>query len=261
MSETERKPPLLSIVIPAYNEADNLRSDRLERLEKYLTNEPYESEVIVVDDGSADATADLLTEFCSAHPRFSLLRKSHRGKAHAVASGVLAARGEYVLFMDMDLATSLEHIREVLTTLQNGEADVAIASREIRGSRRLDAPLPRRLLGKAFNLLVQALLLPGLWDTQCGFKAFRREVARELFNGLVVFASSEDIVGPRVTAFDVELLVAARRRGYRIKEQPVTWRHTKTTGVDILREPFRMLRELLWIWLTDRRGRYRPTAK
>ncbi len=261
MSKTERTPPLLSIVIPAYNEVDNLRSDRLERLEKYLTNEPYASEVILVDDGSADATADLLTQFSGAHPRFSVMRNSHRGKAHAVTSGVLAARGEYVLFMDIDLATSLEHICEVLTTLQNGEADVVIASREIRGSQRLDAPLPRRLLGKAFNLLVQALLLPGLWDTQCGFKAFPRQVAQELFGSLVVFASSEDVVGPRVTAFDVELLVAARRRGYRIKEQPVTWRHTKTTGVNILREPFRMLRELLWIWLTDRRGRYRPTAK
>ena len=258
MEKNDSKAPLLSIVIPAYNEADNLQSDRLQRLEECLMHEPYESEVILVDDGSLDSTADLLTQFSSRNSRFSVLRNSHRGKAHAVSTGVLAARGDYVLFMDMDQATSLEHIGEFVDILKKGESDVVIASRELHGSVRLHAPWLRRLLGKMFNLLAQALLLPGIWDTQCGFKAFRRDVAQELFQSLVVFGSGEDVKGPRVTAFDVELLVAARRRGYRIKQQPVTWRHTKSAGVHVLREPYRMLRELLLVWLADRRGRYQP---
>lgn len=251
-----RERPVLSIVIPVYNEADNIQRGNLQRLEEYLSQQPYGSKVIVVDDGSTDATVALVEECARKSARFTLTCNEHRGKAFAVTTGVLAAGGDYVLFMDMDLATSLEHIGQFLTTLQRGDADVVTASREARGSVRLDAPWTRRLLGKTFNLLVQALLLPGLWDTQCGFKAFSREAAQDLFKSLVVFALSQEVQGPRVTAFDVELLVLARRRGYRIKELPVTWRHHRTRRVNVVRDSYRMLREVLLIWLNDRRGKY-----
>ena len=257
MEPTEgRERPVLSIVFPAYNEADSIQRGNLQRLEEYLSQQPYGSEVIVVDDGSTDATVALVEECARESARLTLIRNEHRGKAFAVTTGVLAAEGDYVLFMDMDLATSLEHIGQFLTTLQRGDADVVTASREARGAVRLDAPWTRRLMGKTFNLLVQALLLPGLWDTQCGFKAFRREVAQDLFNSLVIFALDQEIQEPRVTAFDVELLVLARRRGYRIKELPVTWRHHRTHRVNVVRDSYRMLREVLLVWFNDRRGKY-----
>jgi glycosyltransferase involved in cell wall biosynthesis len=254
-------PPTLSIAMPAYNEAENLSSGQLALLDRYLSEALPNSEVIVVDDGSEDSTAEVVAEFCLDHPRFSLIRNPHHGKAQAVSTGVLAARGKYVLFMDMDMATSIEHIDEFVTALEDGQADIVIASREGRGAVRRNAPWARRFLGKGFNLLVQALILPGIQDTQCGFKAFKREVAQELFGSLVVFNDAEDVVGPRVTAFDVELLVAARRRGYAIRQQGVTWTHTRTRRVNMLREPWRMLRELLLVWANDRRHRYHRTPE
>lgn len=251
--------PVLSVVLPAYNEASNIRSDRLERLDQALFRLGYDTEVILVDDGSEDKTADLLEEFARAHERFAVVRNPHKGKAHAVSTGVLRGRGEFVLFMDMDLATSLDHIGPFVEELRKGSADLVIASRELPGSVRRNAPLIRRVLGKGFNLIIRVLVLPGIRDTQCGFKAFRREVAQDLFSHSVVFsATPEAVKGPRVTAFDVELLVLARRHGYRIEQMPVIWTHTKTRGVRVFRESFKMLREVLTIWLYDRRGRYKP---
>lgn len=255
----EGEEPLLSVVIPAYNEAPNLRRGVLEELARYLGSRPYPSEVLVVDDGSQDETAGLVEEFCRGHPTFQLLRSDHGGKARAVVAGLRAARGRYVMFMDMDLATSLEHIDELVAALEGG-ADVVIGSREMRGSVRIGTPLSRRLLGRGFSLLIRALLLPGLSDTQCGFKGFRREAARELIEAMVVFRERAPVSGPRVTAFDVELLVAARERGWRIREIPVTWRHFKSPRVSLLREPLLMLREVLAIWWARLRGRYRPRS-
>jgi len=255
----EQKVPLLSVVLPAYNEVANVRSDRLQRLDESLSALGYESEVLLVDDGSEDATADLLEEFAGSHPRFSVIRNPHKGKAQAVSTGVFRAGGDFVLFMDMDMATALDHIGPFVDALQSGEADLVIASRELPGSARRHSPRTRRVLGKAFSLIVSALLLPGIRDTQCGFKAFRREVARDLFSHSVVFSSRpETVKGARVTAFDVELLVVARRHGYRVKQMPVVWTHTRTGGVRVLPESFKMLREVLTIWLYDRRGRYKP---
>ena len=147
------------------------------------------------------------------------------------------------------------------SVLEEGDADIVAASREAPGAKRLNAPLLRRFLGKGFNLLVQALLLPGVTDTQCGFKAFTKDAARELFGSLIVFDDRREVVGPRVTAFDVELLVAARRRGYRIVQRGVIWRHTHSRRVHVVKEPVRMLRQLLSVWLNDRRRRYhRPSG-
>ena len=252
--------PLLSIVIPAFNEEDSLRRGVLRQLADYLATQEFSWEVLVVDDGSADATADIVESFAAENPSFRLLREKHRGKVDAVRAGILAAHGRYQLFMDMDLATSIEHIPGFLGELQRG-ADLAIASRAAKGAVTVGAPASRFLLGKGFNYLVQALLLPGIQDTQCGFKAFRADVARGLFESLLVFEESAATTkGPRVTAFDVELLVLAARRGYSISEMPVRWQYYKTRRVNPVKDAYRMFREVLHVWLNDRRGRYRLAA-
>lgn len=248
--------PAISVVLPAYNEERNIRQGTLSTAVDYLRGQGYKYEMIVVDDGSGDRTAELVEAFVEREPGTRLIRQGHQGKAYAVASGVEAARGRYVLFMDTDLSTSLEHLADAIKALDEG-ADIVLGSREAKGAVRIGAPWTRRWLGKAFNYLIQLLLLPGFDDTQCGFKGFRREVAQELFRSLIVFASSErDVQGPRVTAFDVELLVLARRRGHRIKQIPVTWRYVHTRNVRPMVDSYRMLREALLIWLNKVRGRY-----
>ena len=205
--------PRLSLVIPAYNEASNLRRGILEQVAEYLAGLPDPYEVLVVDDGSQDETASLVEAFAREHPAFALLREPHRGKAMAVRAGVLAARGRYVLFADLDLSTPLSYVQPFLELLDGGW-DIVIASREAKGGARLGVPFQRRAMGKVFSLLVRLLLLPGIHDSQCGFKAFRREVAHDLFQSLRVFqAEAGQISGPRVTAFDVELLLVARKKG------------------------------------------------
>ena len=252
--------PLLSIVIPAFNEEDSISRGVLRQLADYLAAQAFTYEVLVVDDGSDDATAELVESFAAENPSFRLLREEHRGKVDAVRAGILAAGGRYHLFMDMDLATSVEHIPEFLRELQRG-ADVVIASRATKGAVTIGAPASRFLLGKGFNFLVQALLLSGIQDTQCGFKAFRADVARGLFNSLLVFEDSAGTTrGPRVTAFDVELLVLAARWGYSIHEMPVRWQYYKTRRVNPVKDAYRMFSEVLHVWLNDRRGKYRLAA-
>ena len=246
MEPTEgRARPVLSIVIPAYDEADSIRRANLQRVEEYLSQQPYGSEVIVVDDGSTDATVALVEECARESARLTLIRNEHRGKAFAVTTGVLAAEGDYVLFMDMDLATSLEHIGQFLTTLQGGDADVVTASREARGAVRLDAPWTRRLMGKTFNLLVQALLLPGLWDTQCGFKGLTAKAVESIFPKLTIDQ----------WAFDVEILVIAKKNKYKLKEIPITWMNDPESKVK-LKGMVRMLKEILQIKLNLIKGKY-----
>lgn len=246
--------PQLTIVIPAYNEAANLRRGVLKQVKAAVAALPFDAEVLVVDDGSEDETAVLVERFCRSSPGFRLLRNVHTGKAGAVAAGMLAGRGSYLLFMDMDLATPLRYIPEFVERLRRG-SDLVIASRDAPGGSRRDAPHLRRLGSSVFRLIVRAALPFAVADSQCGFKMFRRNVARDLFTSLQVFRSPKSVRGPRVTAFDVELLVLAHRRGYRIEEVPVRWRHRASDRVT-LRDAYRMLRDVLVVWANDRRGAY-----
>ena len=256
--------PLLSVVIPAYNEAPRLPAT-LPQVVGYLSGAPYTWELLLVDDGSGDATLALLTATADEHARaggqgtIRVLAEPHRGKAAAVRAGVLAARGEAILFADADLSTPLNTVEAMLPLLkgQGGNADLVIGSREGIGARRHDEPYYRHLMGRVFNTLVRLLAVPGIHDTQCGFKLFTRAAGHDLFRRLRLYGDDAPVVrGPLVTGFDVELLFLARQRGYRIVEQPVQWHHVPTSNVDPLRDAYRMLRDVIRVRLNHLKGAY-----
>jgi dolichyl-phosphate beta-glucosyltransferase len=233
----------LSVVIPAYNEEDRLPGT-LERVLAYLDSQSLVFEVLAVDDGSGDRTAELVKQISARDERVRLVREPHRGKGAAVRSGALAASGQRVVFCDADLSHPVEELTH-LVALLNG-AQVAIASREGQGSNRIGEPIYRHLMGRAYNFIVRMLAVPGVQDTQCGLKCFTRQAARELF-------ARQRVEG---FGFDVELLFLARKRGYRIREVPVTWRHVPASRVDPVRDTLRMLADVVRVRLNDLRGRY-----
>jgi len=255
-SAQKQEAPLLSVVVPAYNEEENVRRGALQEVVDYLSSQKYVSELIVVDDGSEDDTAALVEEVSSRYPFVSLLRTQHGGKAAAVTAGVFAARGTYISFTDMDQSTPIRFVEDALRELQAG-SDVVIGSRWRKGAARLGEPLVRHLLGRMFAPLVRILLLAEITDSQCGFKSFSGKVAHELFSNMKVFSiGPQGAMGPMVSAFDVELLVLAKKRGYRIKEIPVIWRHVSTRRVSPFRDAYRMLKQVAQVWLNNVRGRY-----
>ncbi len=249
-----RSPIFLSIVIPAYNEAKRLPRT-LEQIHTYLQEAVHRwqvgreaIEVIVVDDGSTDGTSELAKTFADRLPNLTVLRHlPNRGKGYAVRRGMLAAKGQFRLFSDADLSTPIDELDKLLPFLLSGEADVSIASRGLPQSQLLvRQPWHREMLGRLFNLVVQALATPGIWDTQCGFKLFRGEVAERVF-------ALQTLDG---FAFDVEVLYLAGKFGYRIVEVPVRWLNDPNTKVQALRHGFQMLRDLLIVRLNDLRGCY-----
>ena len=236
--------PRLSIIVPAFNEARRLPAT-LDRLVSFAESRPFVTEVFVVDNASTDSTKAIVTEFVSRNPVIAYLHEATRGKGAAVRNGVMAASGDYIIFCDADLAVQIEEADNFLPP-RLPDCDIAIGSREAEGSRRYGEPFYRHLMGRVFNLAVKALLLPGLQDTQCGFKCFRREVARDLFPASTVLGWS----------FDVEILHIARLRGYRIVEVPVQWYYGEESKVRPLRDTWRMLNEILKIRENGRRGLY-----
>ncbi|MGE5506961.1 MAG: dolichyl-phosphate beta-glucosyltransferase [Chitinophagales bacterium] len=239
--------PFLSVVLPAYNEERRLPAT-LARVLEYLAASPYTHEVVLVDDGSRDSTPQFIAGACAAHASVrGIYLTPNQGKGAAVKAGMLAAQGEYLLFSDSDLSTPIEEVEPLLARLQSQKAGVAIGSRRLPESNLIiRQPFHRRVMGAGFNLLVQALALPGLHDTQCGFKLFTRAAARDIFPRLTI-----DRFG-----FDVEALYLARRFGHRIVEVPVTWRDAADSKVSPLRDSARMFGDLLRIRLNDLTGRY-----
>lgn len=213
-------PPSLSVVIPAYNEARRLPAT-LERVRAHLGGAKRVFEVVVVDDGSSDGTADAAR---AAGEAVRVLRhEPNRGKGYAVRRGMLAATGERRLMTDADLSTPIEALARLEAEIDRG-VDVAIGSRAVAGARiEVHQPAYREAMGRLFNVLVQALLLPGLADTQCGFKLFTAAAAATAFGACRLDGFS----------FDVEALYAARRRGLRIAEVPVVWRNDAASRVGL----------------------------
>jgi len=226
---------VLSVVVPAYNE--ELRLPRtIEQIEAYLAGRKLDHELILVDDGSADGTRRVMEAAARAHPAVRIEVLPHnRGKGRALAVGVEAARGDQILVTDADLSTPIEELEKLQAGLAGG-AGVAIASRAMKGSRvEVSQPAYRVLMGKGFNLIVQAVLLPGIWDTQCGFKLFRGDVAHSVFENLVTDGF----------AYDPEVLYRARKQGVKIVEVPVVWRNSAPTKVRPFKSSFDMLRHVI----------------
>jgi glycosyltransferase involved in cell wall biosynthesis len=250
--------PLLSIVIPAYNEAGRLPAT-MARVLEYRAARKLDAELIVVDDGSSDRTLAAAREVAAGQAGVRVIANDHRGKGYTVRTGMLAGDGRYLLFCDADLATPIDEWEKLYERLEAGY-DIAIGSREGLGARRLGEPAHRHLMGRVFNMIVQAVAVGGIQDTQCGFKAFRREVGRELFASVRLYGpDAPRLRGAAVTAFDVELLFLARKRGYRIAEVPVEWHYGSETKVDPVRDSLRNLRDVLRVRLNDLRGYY-PVA-
>ncbi len=247
--------PYVSIVIPAYNEAQRLPGT-LDTVLRYLGTQPFNMEVIVVDDGSKDDTAAIAEEYIP-EGRGYVLREPHKGKAAAVLAGMLAAQGEYVIFMDADLAVPVEDIHLLLPYLK-GEYSVAIGSREGSGSSRKGEPLLRHVMGRVYNTIVQLLVVPGIKDTQCGFKMFRADAVAEIFPRLQLYGlDSPVIAGARVTGFDVEVLFLARRRGCKIREVPVHWSYGEDSKVSPLKDSILLFLDVLKVRANDLRGLYK----
>jgi dolichyl-phosphate beta-glucosyltransferase len=227
--------PELSIVIPCFNEEQRLPRT-IELIEQYLARVETSYELILVDDGSIDGTREIMDAAAERNPSVRLeALPQNRGKGRALAEGVAAARGAEVLVTDADLSTPIEEIEKLRAELGKG-AGVAIASRALKGSRvEISQPAYRVLMGKAFNLLVQAVLLPGIWDTQCGFKLFRADVAHEVFAGLTT-----DGFG-----YDPEVLYRAKKRGVRIAEVPVVWRNSAPTTVSPIKSSIDMFKHVV----------------
>jgi dolichyl-phosphate beta-glucosyltransferase len=236
--------PFLSIIIPAYNEEARL-PDTLQQVVDFLASQTYTSEVLVVENGSRDSTLEIAQEFARRYPFIQALHEDGRGKGRAVRRGMLAARGEYRFICDADLSMPIGEVNRFLPP-QVSDLDIAIASREAPGAVRYHEPLYRHLTGRLFSMVVWVLALPGLHDTQCGFKCFRGALVDEIFPLQTTTGWS----------FDVEVLFIARRRGYRILEVPIPWYYNAESKVRILRDLKQVVTDLLKIRINAWRGKY-----
>ena len=248
--------PYLSVVIPAYNEAGRLPST-IDKVMRYLEGRDYPYEVLVVDDGSSDATADLVEQAAEKYANLHLVKNPHRGKGFAVRTGMLQAKGRYILYSDADLSAPIEEIEKLLPFLEK-KYHIAMGSREGVGSARYDEPQYRHLMGRVFNTFVRLMALPQFRDTQCGFKAFRKEAAHALFRNLHLYGDKAgDVKGAMVTGFDVEVLYLALKWGYKVKEVPVRWYYSKSANVSPIKDAYRMLNDITRVRLNDLRGMYK----
>ncbi len=238
---TEDRHPFLSVVIPAYNEEHRL-GPTLARVAEYLAGQSYEWEIVVVDNGSKDRTSEV-----ARGAGVKVIAEPRRGKGAAVRTGMLAARGEYVLFSDADLSTPIEEVDKLMGELQAG-ADVAIASRGLPESNLVKRqPWYRELVGRAGNVLVRLTAVRGIADTQCGFKLFPNRIVHRVF-------PAQRLTG---AAFDVEVLFIVQHAGWKIAEVPVTWIDSPDTRFSRIRDSLDALKDLVRIRMNWLRGRYR----
>ena len=237
--------PFLSLIIPAHNEAERLPAS-LEAVHSFISTFPFDMEVIVVENNSHDATAEIVREWMQVMPQLRLISLPQPGKGNAIRTGMLAARGDYRFMADADFSMPVEEIRKFLP---EGKplAPVAIASREAPGSNRVGEPSYRHFIGRVYNVLVRLLVLPRLQDTQCGFKCFSAEAAAAIF-------PLQKLEG---WSFDVEVLTIARQLGFEIVEVPITWVYQPGSRLHLIRDSFQMAKDLVAIRRASKKGLYR----
>ncbi|MDA1188123.1 MAG: glycosyltransferase family 2 protein [Chloroflexi bacterium] len=241
--------PYLSIVIPAYNEEPRIGAT-LDKVTRYLDAQAYDWEVVVVDDGSSDRTADIVSRHSVKDARVRLESQPHAGKGWAVRGGMLAATGERRMLCDADLAMPIEFLGHFLDKLSEG-FDIAIGSRELPGSRRFDEPPARHWIGRAFNWSVRTFAVRRFQDTQCGFKCFTAQAAQALFS----------LQRTKGFGFDVEILFLAQKRGLHVTEIPIDWYHQPHSKVRPAVDAFIMLRDILFVRFTALFGGYDLTGR
>jgi dolichyl-phosphate beta-glucosyltransferase len=246
--------PYLSVVIPSYNEMTNIKRNVLDEVIEYLKKQNYQWEVLLSDDGSTDGTTDELKTFAKKHKNVEVVENIHAGKGPTVQSGMLKAKGEWVLFTDFDQSTPLKEVEKLLKYKDTHQ--VIIGSREIQGAKRDKEPLHRHIMGKGFNFLVQTLAIPGIYDTQCGFKIFSSDANKRIFSNLIVYGRSEERTDAFTGAFDVEALFLARKKSFKVNEVPIIWHHNETDRVSPIKDSVRMLRDIIKVRFADLLGKY-----
>lgn len=249
--------PLLSVVIPSFNEKLNLERNVLDEVNDYLLKQDYTWEVILTDDGSTDGTVTELATYASIHPGFKLVTNAHAGKGPTVKAGMLAARGDWRLFTDFDQSTPIQEIKKLWPFTKNYQ--IISGSREVSGAMRDKEPLHRHIMGRAFNFLVQILAVPGMLDTQCGFKLFSAQATEKLFRSLYIYGNNLPMKHAFTGAFDVELLFLGHKYGFPMVEVAIIWHHFQSDRVNPIRDSLRMLRDILRIRWADMTGKYAKT--
>jgi len=243
---TENCPLIYSIVIPAYNESDRIRPT-LDEIIRHAHEQRWEAEILVVDDGSRDDTPEIVRAYSREHPQIQLIQNpGNRGKGFSVRNGMLHARGDICLFTDADLSSPISEAEKLFDAIRQG-ADIAIGSRWLRAELQTERqPLYRQAFGRIFNLLLRLLLGLHFVDTQCGFKAFRREAAQRIF----------PLQKIERWGFDPEILFLARRMGLRVVEVPVIWAHSEGTRLHPFRDGIRMFGDVIRIRWNALTGAY-----
>ena len=225
--------PSLSVIIPAFNEAARI-IPTLESVVNYLNNQTLTWEILVVDDGSTDNTVPLAKSWSSFDTRIQIRTSPHHGKGWAVRHGMLNARGEIRFMCDADLAMPIKHLDQFLVQMFDGY-DIVIGSRQIKGAQRFNEPISRHFIGRAFNRLVQLLVVREFYDTQCGFKCFKGNIAEKIF----------DLQQIKGFGFDVEILFIAKKLELRVLEIPVNWYYQKCSKVRPLKDSFAMFYDII----------------
>jgi len=244
----------LSVIVPSYNEMPNLRKGVLDKINQYLSKQRYIYEVIIVDDGSDDGSLQFCEKFAKENKNFRIIKGKHLGKAGAVTTGMLQAKGEIHLFTDMDQATPIEEIEKLLPFFKKGY-DLVIGSR----SSRDGSPLTRRIMSN--SMIVLRKLTVGIIeinDTQCGFKMFTNQASKKLFEKINdLHVGFTKISGSNVTAgFDVEILLLASKMKLTIKEVPVEWLYVESRRVSPIKDSLNGVADLFQISSNKFRGKY-----
>jgi glycosyltransferase involved in cell wall biosynthesis len=239
--------PYYSLVVPAYNESERIGPSLAVMLE-HIAKSGWSAEIIVVNDGSRDNTSAIVAEIAQRHPIVRLVENpGNRGKGYAVRNGMMNASGQVLLFTDADLSSPIEEAPKLFSVIEGGKADVAIGSRYLQsGMQTRKQPFYRRMLGRSFNIALRAILGLPYADTQCGFKAFSRKAASEIFQQVKI----------ERWGFDPEILFLARKYGLRVTEVPVAWGHDHRSKISPLRDGAQMLAELVRVRMNSIAGKY-----